>query len=182
MSMHDQNELNKLTNEMRDEFHITSAPLSSTSSSSSSSSSSLPDTLPFTEFFNVSINGVLEILKLELQIKHIQLKENIQKEEEYEQKEKQKKREKKKKKKKEEEQKKKKKKKKEKAMVDETNVAQARQWGLVAFKVPHGNFTGKAAENNAYIVYGPGSADKAKEVVAVLQKYPASANAPPPII
>ena len=58
------------------------------------------------------------------------------------------------------------------AMVDETNVAQARQWGLVAFKVPHGNFTGKAAENNAYIVYSPGSADKAKEVVAVLQKYP----------
>jgi hypothetical protein len=58
------------------------------------------------------------------------------------------------------------------AMVSEANAKQARQWGLQVFRVPHSNFTGAAAENNAYIVYRSGEARKAKEVVRILEKYP----------
>ena len=64
------------------------------------------------------------------------------------------------------------------ALVDEVTATQARQWGLNAFKVPHGVFSGEVAVNKAYIIYLPGQADKAKKVVAVLQKYPVGQRGP----
>jgi hypothetical protein len=64
------------------------------------------------------------------------------------------------------------------ALVDEVTANQARQWGLNAFKVPHGVFTGEVAKNKAYIIYLPGQADKAKKVVTVLQKYPVGQRGP----
>ncbi len=64
------------------------------------------------------------------------------------------------------------------ALVDETTANQARQWGLNAFKVPHGVFSGSVAKSKAYIIYLPGNADKAKKVVQVLQKYPVGKRGP----
>lgn len=64
------------------------------------------------------------------------------------------------------------------ALVDEASANQARQWGLNAFKVPHGVFSGSVAKSKAYIIYLPGNADKAKKVVQVLQKYPVGKRGP----
>jgi hypothetical protein len=58
------------------------------------------------------------------------------------------------------------------AMVDERTAEQARQWGLIAFKVPHGSFTGDVARSKAYIIYLPGQTENAKKVVRILEKYP----------
>lgn len=64
------------------------------------------------------------------------------------------------------------------ALVDEATANQAKQWGLNAFKVPHGVFTGSVAQSKAYIIYLPGQAEKAKKVVEVLQRYPIGKRGP----
>ncbi|MDD5229709.1 MAG: hypothetical protein PHC43_00110 [Candidatus Marinimicrobia bacterium] len=64
------------------------------------------------------------------------------------------------------------------ALVDEYGVEQARKWGLTAFKVPHGLYSTEMAKNNEYIVYLSGNADKAKQVIKVLQKYPIGKRGP----
>ena len=64
------------------------------------------------------------------------------------------------------------------ALVDEHTANQAKQWGINAFKVPHGVFTGSVAQSKAYIIYLPGRADNAKKVVEVLQRYPIGKRGP----
>jgi len=64
------------------------------------------------------------------------------------------------------------------ALVDEATANQAKQWGLNAFKVPHGVFTGAVAQSKAYIIYLPGRTEYAKKVVEVLQRYPPGKRGP----
>jgi hypothetical protein len=59
-------------------------------------------------------------------------------------------------------------------MVSERGAQTAKQWGLVTIKIPHGSFRSKQlSQNKAYIAYRPGESRNAKEIIGVLQKYPA---------
>ena len=64
------------------------------------------------------------------------------------------------------------------AFISADNVEQARKWGLIAFKVPHGSYKGIVAQKRAYILYRPGNAGAAKGIIDVLRKYPIGKRGP----